>query len=83
MKAKNLQESQKLLDSVREYFNRDDELDSRREKTEYGLGKSEQAFVEKFPAGSCLLDIGCASGRLCLALAQLRYVVTDIDVAEN
>ena len=83
MQTKKSQESQKLLDSVREKFNQIDELDSRREEAELGLAVHEQAFVEKFPAGSCLLDIGCATGRLCLALANLGYSVTGIDVAEK
>lgn len=83
MKTKKSQEFQKLVNSVRENFNRVDELDSRREETEYGLGKGEQAFVEKFPAGSSLLDIGCASGRLCFALVQQGYTATGIDVAEK
>ena len=77
------QESQKLLNSVREKYNQTDELDRRKEEAEYGLGKHEQAFVEKFPKGSSLLDIGCASGRLCLALAKLGYTVTGIDIAEK
>ena len=29
------------------------------------------------------MDIGCASGRLCLALAKLGYTVTGIDIAEK
>lgn len=77
------QESQKLLNSVREKFNQTDELDRRKEEAEYGIRKGEQAFVEKFPERSCLLDIGCSSGRLCLALARLGYTVTGIDVAEK
>ncbi len=76
-------ESQKLLNSVREKYNQTDELDRRKEEAAYGLGKHEQAFVDKLPKGSSLLDIGCASGRLCLALAKLRHTVTGIDVAEK
>ena len=83
MKTKNSQETQRLLDSVKENYNQSDELDRRKKEVEYGLAKSEQPFVEEFPAGSCLLDIGCASGRLCLALAQQGYTVTGIDVAEK
>ena len=83
MQTKKLSESQKLLDSVREQFNLPNELDSRREEAEQGLSHHEQAFIEKFPAGSCLLDIGCASGRLCFALAQQGYVATGIDIAEK
>ena len=81
MKTKNSQEAQRLLDSVKENYNNSNELDRRKKEVEYGLGKGEQAFVEKFPSGSSLLDIGCASGRLCLALAQQGYAVTGIDVA--
>ena len=77
------QESQRLLNSVWEKYNQTDELDRRKAEAEYGLGTHEQAFVEKFPTGARMLDIGCASGRLCLALAKLGYTVTGIDVAEK
>ena len=83
MQTKKSQESQKLLDSVREKFNQIDELERREEEAEYGLAAHEEAFVEKFRAGSYLLDIGCATGRLCFALAKLGYSVTGIDVAEK
>ena len=83
MQTKKSQESQKLLDSVREKYNQTDELDRRKEEAEYGLGEHEQVFVDKFPKGSSVLDIGCASGRLCLALAKLGHTVTGIDVAEK
>ena len=83
MQTQKSQESQRLLGSVSEYFNRTDELDRRKEEAEYGLGKDEQAFVEKFPKGSAMLDIGCATGRLCFALARQGYIITGIDVAEK
>lgn len=83
MQTKKSQESRKLLDSVREKFNQTDELERREEEAEYGLGEHEEAFVGKFSVGSSLLDIGCATGRLCLALANLGYSVTGIDVAEK
>lgn len=83
MQTKKSQESQKLLDSVRGKYNQTDELDRRKEEAEYGLGEHEQAFVKKFPKCSRLLDIGCASGRLCFALAKLGYTITGIDVAEK
>ena len=38
MQNKRSQEYQKLLDSVREYFNRDDGLDRRRKEAKYSLG---------------------------------------------
>ena len=75
MKTKKSQESQKLLNSVRGYFNTSDELNRRREETENGSGKDEQTYVEKFPAGSSLLNIGCATGRLCFALTNLRQTM--------
>lgn len=83
MQAKKSQESQRLLDSVKENYNQSDELDRRKKEVGYSLGKDEQAFVEKFASGSSLLDIDCASGRLCLVLAQQGYAVTGIDVAEK
>ena len=83
MQTKKSQEYQKLLNSVREQFNLSNELDGRREEVGQDLSQHAQAFVEKFPAGSCLLDIGCASGRLCFGLARQGYTVTGIDIAEK
>ena len=83
MKTKKSQESQRLLDSVKEMYNDPGELELRIEDLKIGISEAEQAFVEKFPAGSRLLDIGCATGRLCFALAQQGYNVTGIDVAKK
>lgn len=83
MQTKKSQEYQKLLDSVRKQFNLSNELDGRWEEAEQDLSQHEQAFVDKFPVGSCLLDIGCASGRLCFGLARQGYVATGIDIAEK
>ncbi len=83
MQTKKSQESQRLINSVKEFFNQTKELSSRREEIEQGLSEVEQAFVKKLPTSSYLLDIGCATGRLCLALAQRGYTVTGVDVAEK
>ena len=65
MKTKKSQESQRLLDSVKEKYNDPGELELRIEDLKIGISEAEQAFVERFPAGSRLLDIdarqdGCA-----------------------
>ena len=83
MKAKNSQESQRLLDSVKEKYNDPTELEIRKEDLKIGIREEEQAFVGKYPVDSRLLDIGCATGRLCFALARLGYSVTGIDVAKK
>lgn len=83
MQTKNSQELQRLRDSVKAWFNHPKELNQRRAEAESGLSAAEQEFVEKLPAGSCLLDIGCATGRLCFALALQGYTITGIDVAEK
>ena len=83
MPTKSSQESQKLLNSVKDFFNESKELDARRDEGKKGLSETEQAFVDKLPADSHLLDIGCATGRLCFALARQGYNVTGIDVAEK
>lgn len=83
MQSKKSQEYQRLLNSVRAQFNLSNELDGRREEIEQGLSQQEQTFVEKFPVGSCMLDIGCASGRLCFGLARQGYTATGIDIAEK
>ena len=83
MPIKSSQESQKLLNSVKDFFNESKELAARRDEGKKGLSETEQAFVDKLPADSHLLDIGCATGRLCFALARRGYNVTGIDVAEK
>ena len=83
MQTQRSQESQILLNSVKKFFNGSKELNSRRDEVEKGLSDVEQAFVEKLPKSSHLLDIGCATGRLCLVLAQQGYAITGIDVAEK
>ena len=83
MKAKKSQESQRLLDSVKEMYNDPGEVEIRIENLKIGIREAEQAFVEKFPTDSRLLDIGCATGRLCFALARQGYNVTGIDVAKK
>ena len=83
MKAENLQESRRLLDSVKEKYNDSAELEIRIEDLKTGIREEEQAFVGKYSEDSRLLDIGCATGRLCFALARQGYNVTGIDVAEK
>ncbi len=83
MKAKISQESQRLLDSVKEKYNDPAELEIRKEELKIGIREEEQAFIGKYPVDSRLLDIGCATGRLCFALARLGYSVTGIDVAKK
>ena len=83
MKAKISQESQRLLVSVKEKYNDPAELEIRKEELKIGIREEEQAFVGKYPVDSRLLDIGCATGRLCFALARQGYNVTGIDVAEK
>ena len=57
MKTKKSQESQRLLDSVKEMYNDPGEVEIRIENLKIGIREAEQAFVEKFPADSRLLDI--------------------------
>ncbi len=83
MKAGISQEFQRLLDSVKEKYNDPAELEIRKEELKIGIREEEQAFVGKYPEDSRLLDIGCATGRLCFALARLGYNVTGIDVAKK
>lgn len=83
METEKSQESRRLLASVKEKYNDPEELELRLEELKIGLREEERNFVEKYPAGGRLLDIGCATGRLCFALARLGYIVTGIDVAEK
>ncbi len=83
MAANRTQESRRLLHSVKDKYNDPEELDIRKDELKDGIRKAEQAFVGNYPLDSRLLDIGCATGRLCFALARLGYDVTGIDVAEK
>ena len=83
MTTNKTEESQKLLHSVKDKYNGPEELDIRKDELKIGIRKAERAFVSKYPAGSRLLDIGCATGRLCFALARQGYDVTGIDVASK
>ncbi len=81
MKANRTEESRRLLHSVKDKYNGPEELDIRKDELKNGIREVEQAFVRKYPPGSRLLDIGCASGRLCFALARQGFYVMGIDVA--
>ena len=81
MKANRTEESRRLLHSVKDKYNGPEELDIRKDELKNGIREAEQAFVRKYPPGSRLLDIGCASGRLCFALARQGFYVMGIDVA--
>ncbi|MCY3773243.1 MAG: class I SAM-dependent methyltransferase [Gemmatimonadetes bacterium] len=83
MAANSAQESRRLLHSVKDKYNGPEELDIRKEELKDGIREAEQAFVGKYPLDSRLLDIGCATGRLCFALARQGYDVTGIDVAKK
>ena len=76
-------ESRKLLHSVKDKYNGPEELDIRKEELKNGIREEELAFVGKYPLDSRLLDVGCASGRLCFALARKGYDVTGVDVASK
>ena len=65
------QESKRLMASVKEKYNDPGELELRLEELKIGLREEERAFVENCPADGRLLDVGCATGRLCFALASL------------
>ena len=50
MQIQKSQESQRLLKSVKEFFNGSKELNLRRNEVEKGLSEIEQAFIKKFSA---------------------------------
>jgi len=83
MASNRIQESRRLLHSVKDKYNGPEELDIRKGELKNGIREAEQAFTGKYPINSRLLDIGCATGRLCFALARQGYDVTGIDVAEK
>ena len=83
MASNKTQESRRLLHSVMDKYNGPDELDIRKGELKNGIREAEQAFAGKYPINSRLLDIGCATGRLCFALARQGYDVTGIDVADK
>ena len=83
MNADRAEESRRLLESVKEKYNGRDELGIRIDELKIGIKETEQAFVRNYPEDSRLLDIGCATGRLCFALAGQGFNVTGIDVASK
>lgn len=83
MKPNKAAESQKLLHSVKDKYNGLEELGIRKEELKNGIREEELAFVGKYPLDCRLLDVGCATGRLCFALARQGYDVTGIDVASK
>ena len=83
MASNKTQESRRLLHSVMDKYNGPEELDIRKDELKNGIREAEQAFAGKYPINSRLLDIGCATGRLCFALVRQGYDVTGIDVADK
>ena len=83
MNADRTEESRRLLHSVKDKYNGPDELGIRKDELKNGIREAEQAFVRNYPEDSRLLDIGCATGRLCFALARQGFNVTGIDVASK
>jgi SAM-dependent methyltransferase len=72
-----------LLDSVKEWFNRSSEVEFRIQELAKGLTEPEHKMLRYLPAESRILDIGCAAGRVSIALAQEGHTVVGVDVAEN
>ena len=72
-----------LLKTVKTGFNAPDEVQARVQEQGEGLSASERHLLRFLPARSRILDIGCATGRTCIALAKEGHTVTGVDVAER
>ncbi|MBI1929196.1 class I SAM-dependent methyltransferase [Candidatus Poribacteria bacterium] len=76
-------ELKNLLGSVKAWFNQPYEVNLRIQEQEDGLSEPEHRIIRFLPQQSRILDIGCATGRASIALAQEGHIVTGIDVAEQ
>ena len=72
-----------LLGTVKANFNASQEVSARIKEQEDGLSESECRMLRFLPQKCCILDIGCATGRTSIALAEEGHTVTGIDVAER
>lgn len=72
-----------LVGSVKAWFNQPDEVNLRLQEQEAGLSEPERRIIRFLSQQSRILDIGCATGRASIALAQAGHLVTGIDVAEQ
>ena len=76
-------ELKNLLGSVKAWFNQPYEVNLRIQEQEDRLSEPERRMIRFLPQQSRILDIGCATGRASIALAQEGHIVTGIDVAEQ
>ena len=72
-----------LLGTVKASFNASQEFNARVKEQGDGLSESERRMLQFLPKKCCVLDIGCATGRASIALAEEGHDVTGIDVAER
>ena len=71
------QESQRLLDSVKEKYNDPRELELRIEDLKIGIREAEQEFVEKFPPGSPIAVLNDLRGNPQIDADRRRIVEQD------
>jgi len=72
-----------LFQSVREWFNRPEQIAHYTAEISRGLTIAEQYLLSSLAGKGSVLDIGCGAGRACFELAEREYKVTGIDVSEG
>lgn len=72
-----------LLQSVKSWFDRPEQLSHYANEAADGPTKAEQALLDTLPGAGSVLDIGCGAGRISLWLAGDGYTVTGVDVSEG
>lgn len=74
----------KIWDMVKQRFSNAKEVEIYREKVGKGLLTWEKKVIEKyFKVPDKILDIGCGGGREAIALYDLGFSVTGIDISES